>query len=131
MTTFKSISPAIARIEDAVLARVAIDGEDSLPDSVMTLPVDEMWPQCNILARYAPHLLRQASDLRVFQSDEDLTLDPCLDYFEVEGLSSEVRERLTRVRPISIVSCYAPYALHPKSKLRFVFKRVRQNEWRE
>ena len=36
--------------------------------------------------------------------DESLALDPQLDYQSVEGLSSEVRERLARVRPTSIVS---------------------------
>lgn len=37
--------------------------------------------------------------------DESLALDPLLDYSTVEGLSSEVRERLVKVRPNSIVSC--------------------------
>ena len=36
--------------------------------------------------------------------DEALALDPHLDYATIEGLSSEVRERLARVRPTSIVS---------------------------
>lgn len=36
--------------------------------------------------------------------DESLALDPLLDYSTVEGLSSEVRERLVKVRPSSIVS---------------------------
>jgi tRNA U34 5-carboxymethylaminomethyl modifying enzyme MnmG/GidA len=49
------------------------------------------------------HLQRQASDLQVFQDDEDLLLHPDLDYSNVEGLSSEVKERLGKVRPVSIV----------------------------
>lgn len=36
--------------------------------------------------------------------DEMLTLDPQMDYAEVQGLSSEVRERLFKVRPTTIVS---------------------------
>jgi tRNA uridine 5-carboxymethylaminomethyl modification enzyme len=36
--------------------------------------------------------------------DETLTLDPCIDYNVVTGISSEVRERLFAVRPTSIVS---------------------------
>ena len=55
-------------------------------------------------AIYSSHLRRQAADLRVFMEDESLALDPHLDYSNVEGLSSEVRERLANVRPTSIVS---------------------------
>ena len=35
--------------------------------------------------------------------DETLLIDPKLDYETVTGLSNEVRERLKRVRPASIV----------------------------
>ena len=55
-------------------------------------------------AVYSMHLRRQEADLRLFMEDESLVLDPHLDYSAVEGLSSEVRERLARVRPTSIVS---------------------------
>ena len=55
-------------------------------------------------AVYSSHLRRQAADLRVFMEDESLALDPHLDYSSVEGLSSEVKERLANVRPTSIVS---------------------------
>ena len=53
---------------------------------------------------YSSHLRRQEADLKVFMEDESLALDPQLNYESVEGLSSEVRERLARVRPTSIVS---------------------------
>ncbi|KII84851.1 hypothetical protein PLICRDRAFT_117407 [Plicaturopsis crispa FD-325 SS-3] len=50
-------------------------------------------------ALYTPHLARQSADLRAFLSDTALALDPHTDYTSVPGLSSEVRERLGRVRP--------------------------------
>lgn len=40
----------------------------------------------------------------MFMEDESLALDPHLDYATVQGLSSEVCERLARARPTSIVS---------------------------
>ena len=42
--------------------------------------------------------------------DESLMLDPDMDYNAVEGLSSEVRERLGKVRPgtIASISLYQP-----------------------
>lgn len=79
-TALLPLIPALRTFSPAILARVAIDGT------------------------YAPHLRRQAQDLRVFNADEALLLDPGLDYAKVWGLSEEVRERLGRVRPASIVS---------------------------
>jgi len=55
-----------------------------------------------IEARYDPFLCRQEADLREFGTDESLNLDPHLDYNAVEGLSSELRERLKYLRPTSI-----------------------------
>ena len=49
-------------------------------------------------------MYRQDADVRLFRADENLQLQPTLDYAEVAGLSSEERERLTLVRPASIVS---------------------------
>jgi tRNA U34 5-carboxymethylaminomethyl modifying enzyme MnmG/GidA len=72
--------PALAHVDPLVLARVHIDG------------------------RYDAHLRRQAADVRAFQDDEGLVLDPLMDYSVVEGLSLEVKERLARVRPTNIVS---------------------------
>ena len=40
----------------------------------------------------------------MFLKDEDLVLSPHLNYEAIEGLSSEVREKLSRLRPTSIVS---------------------------
>lgn len=36
--------------------------------------------------------------------DESFTLDPQMDYNAVDGLSSEVKEKLAKVRPATIVS---------------------------
>lgn len=35
--------------------------------------------------------------------DESLLLDPQMDYSEIAGLSSEVKEKLFSVRPVTIV----------------------------
>lgn len=52
---------------------------------------------------YHPHLVRQEADLRVFREDEGFALNPDMDYDAVPALSAEVREKLKRVRPTSIV----------------------------
>lgn len=53
--------------------------------------------------RYNPFLRRQEADLKVFHEDEDLILDPHMDYSGVAGISSEVKEKLAVVRPTTIV----------------------------
>ena len=59
-----------------------------------------------MIGRYNSHLRRQEADLRKFMDDENLALDPQIDYNTINGLSSEVKERLFTVRPASIVSVF-------------------------
>ena len=69
-----------------------------------------IWPQLDALspaiaeqveadALYAGYLDRQAADVAAFRRDEALELDPAIDYAGVGGLSTEAREKLSRVRP--------------------------------
>jgi tRNA U34 5-carboxymethylaminomethyl modifying enzyme MnmG/GidA len=76
--------------------------------------------------RYAAHLRRQDADVRLFLAEESLRLQPTLDYAQVAGLSSEECERLTRVRPASIVSSCSIYT----PDLSDVHGRVRRNGWK-
>jgi tRNA uridine 5-carboxymethylaminomethyl modification enzyme len=72
-----------------------------------------IWPELNALSReareqieidtlYAGYLERQALDVEAFRRDEDLRLDPDLDYARVGGLSNEVREKLCAARPVTL-----------------------------
>ena len=58
--------------------------------------------QVEIDAAYAGYLDRQAADVAAFRRDEDLERPGQLDYAEVGGLSNEVREKLTTVRPATL-----------------------------
>ncbi len=58
--------------------------------------------QLEIDALYAGYLERQALDVEAFKRDEDLRLDPALDYASVGGLSNEVREKLVAARPVTL-----------------------------
>jgi tRNA uridine 5-carboxymethylaminomethyl modification enzyme len=73
----------------------------------------EIWPelgawapevreQIEIDAAYAGYIGRQAADVAAFRKDEDLRLPAGLDYDKVGGLSGEVREKLSRVRPVTL-----------------------------
>jgi tRNA uridine 5-carboxymethylaminomethyl modification enzyme len=58
--------------------------------------------QVTVDAQYAVHLRRQSADIEAMRRDESLALAPDLDYEAVGGLSTEVRQKLTAVRPASI-----------------------------
>ena len=58
--------------------------------------------QIEIDAAYAGYLGRQQADVEAFRRDENLTLSPNLDYESVGGLSSEVREKLSQIRPVTL-----------------------------
>ena len=94
------VIPELASADSRLLARVEIDGKRS-----PLLPIHAF--QCiesnSPLGIYRQHLRRQERDVRMFMQDEALLLDARLDYSTIEGLSSEVRERLTAVKPATIV----------------------------
>ncbi|MFI4973777.1 MAG: tRNA uridine-5-carboxymethylaminomethyl(34) synthesis enzyme MnmG [Caulobacterales bacterium] len=65
------------------------------------------WPsavreQLEIDAAYAGYLGRQDADVEAFRRDEALVLPRDLDYQAVGGLSSEAREKLAAVRPLTL-----------------------------
>ena len=55
-----------------------------------------------IQALYAGYLDRQQADVAAFKKDEALKIDPDLDYCTLPELSNEMRERLSRARPVTL-----------------------------
>jgi tRNA uridine 5-carboxymethylaminomethyl modification enzyme len=58
--------------------------------------------QLEIDARYAGYLDRQDADILAFRRDEGLKLPADLDYAAVHGLSTEVRQKLSAIRPATL-----------------------------
>ncbi|MFN9033466.1 MAG: tRNA uridine-5-carboxymethylaminomethyl(34) synthesis enzyme MnmG [Alphaproteobacteria bacterium] len=58
--------------------------------------------QVEIDAAYSGYLDRQAADAEAFRRDESLRLPAGLDYAAVGGLSNEIREKLSTVRPLTV-----------------------------
>jgi tRNA uridine 5-carboxymethylaminomethyl modification enzyme len=83
--------PGLASFSPSVLARIEVEG------------------------LYALHVRRQEADLKAFMEDETLLLDPQMDYQLVKGLSSEVKEKLARVRPASIGAAKRIEGMTPSS----------------
>ncbi|THU98683.1 glucose-inhibited division protein A subfamily [Dendrothele bispora CBS 962.96] len=64
---------------------------------------------------YSASLFRQEADLKDFFHDENLLLDPQMDYGQVEGLSMEVKERLSLVKPTTIGAAKRMEGMTPSS----------------
>ena len=78
LTAFEAAWPAITRWSPAVREQVEID------------------------AGYASYLDRQAADAAALRREEDLQVPSDLDYAAIGGLSHEIREKLTLVRPLTL-----------------------------
>jgi tRNA uridine 5-carboxymethylaminomethyl modification enzyme len=72
-----------------------------------------IWPELGALSRtareqleidalYSGYLDRQAIDVDAFKRDENLRIDPDLDYSAIGGLSNEARQKLAAVRPVTL-----------------------------
>jgi len=58
--------------------------------------------QLEIQCKYAGYIKRQQQEIERQQANEAVTLSSKLDYNEVRGLSTEVREKLIRSQPETI-----------------------------
>ncbi|HZU91133.1 MAG TPA: FAD-dependent oxidoreductase, partial [Stellaceae bacterium] len=93
----------VARSAAELLAHPGID----LARLAAIWPELAAWPpdiaeQLEIDARYAGYLERQERDIAAYRRDEALSLPPDLDYAAIGGLSREVRDKLTRARPLTL-----------------------------
>ncbi|MCG8490513.1 MAG: tRNA uridine-5-carboxymethylaminomethyl(34) synthesis enzyme MnmG [Sneathiellales bacterium] len=75
--------------------------------------IHRIWPEtrsfdANILeqiainAQYAGYLDRQKADIAEFRKDESLLLPENLDYSQIGGMSAEVQQKLSEVRPATL-----------------------------
>ncbi len=89
-----------------VLAMLAYP-DVGLDDLVRVWPEIADWSpmareQIEIEAAYAGYLDRQRADAESLRKDEDLRLPADLDYRDIGSLSNEVREKLIRVKPLTL-----------------------------
>ncbi len=67
------------------------------------LPIDpQVQEQVQIQVKYAGYIDRQAEDIKRVKRQEETALPLDLDYTQVSGLSNEIKNKLTNVRPASL-----------------------------
>ena len=62
--------------------------------------------QVEVSIKYSGYVDRQAQGLKRFQKMENVTLPDDLDYGQINGLSREIKEKLSHVRPRSLGQAY-------------------------
>ena len=82
---------------------------DTLPAEVL----EQIPRQLEIEARYAGYIARQQKEIARNQRLRETVLPDSLDYSEVHGLSNEVREKLARIRPVSVGQAAAISGITP------------------
>ena len=63
---------------------------------------DDIRLQIETDARYAGYLDRQRADIEAFRRDEALALPANMDYLALEGMATEVRQKLAAARPVTL-----------------------------
>ncbi len=58
--------------------------------------------QIEIQALYTGYLERQEAEIKQFRKDESVKIPTEINFFEVDSLSNEVREKLNRIRPATL-----------------------------
>lgn len=89
--------------------------------------IEKIWPeaisqieikvknQIAINALYSSYLKRQERDLEIFRQDENIKIPLDLDYSDIQSLSSEAREKLTKFRPATIAAAFKIQGVTPAS----------------
>jgi tRNA uridine 5-carboxymethylaminomethyl modification enzyme len=83
-----------SHVTEAMVAAAA--GESITPASAAA------WEQAGILARYEGYIQREASQVDAARRRDHVLLAAELDYSAVTAMSSEAREKLTRIRPATL-----------------------------
>jgi tRNA uridine 5-carboxymethylaminomethyl modification enzyme len=69
--------------------------------------------QLEVDARYAAYVRRQEADVAALRRDESVPIPLDLDFAEIAGLSTEVRQKLGRHRPVTLAQAAATDGMTP------------------
>lgn len=84
---------------DVAGIREYLEGEDEL---LALLSSADIARQVDILAKYDGYIRRQLEEVERFAASENVLIPASVDYTRITSMSSEAREKLSRVRPRSL-----------------------------
>ncbi len=92
----RGIWPELGRLDTAIVGQLEIDG------------------------RYAEYVRRQSEDVAALRRDEAMRLPETMDYAALSGLSTEIRQKLERLRPATIAQASRIEGITPAALLLLV-----------
>jgi tRNA uridine 5-carboxymethylaminomethyl modification enzyme len=128
----RRLREAMASPSEARKAGIAIneDGKRRSAFEILSYPdmgwgeVTKLWPELDSIspdareqlaidAQYAVYLDRQMADIEAMRRDEQRDIPDDLDYDRIPGLSMELRQKLTQLRPQTIAQAQAMDGMTP------------------
>lgn len=89
-----------------LLRRPGVHYPQILELGVLSLDVEgidaAVWEEVEIQVKYSSYIQREREQVERFRKMEHIALPDSLDFSSLQGLSNEVREKLSRIRPVSI-----------------------------
>ena len=73
-----------------------------LPQNLRSRVPDEIWPVLETDIKYAGYLNRQAEQVARLSRQEDTPIPGDLDYQRIQGLKTEARQKLEKIRPVTL-----------------------------
>lgn len=56
------------------------------------------------IAKYEPYLKKQSADIKMFNDEENIKIPLDINFYEIDSLSTEVKEKLYKIKPLNIGS---------------------------
>jgi len=84
------------------LTRLPLIGAMTVDHDADERLIEQVLQQVSVQAKYSGYIERQKEEIERQRASEQTTLPANLDYTQVSGLSTEVRQRLTEVRPTTL-----------------------------
>jgi tRNA uridine 5-carboxymethylaminomethyl modification enzyme len=88
--------------------------------------IEKIWPeisaideatkkQIKIDASYKSYIKKQEVDIEIFRQDQNMKIPLDIDYYLIQSLSNEVREKLSKARPANIAAAFKISGITPAS----------------
>lgn len=81
---------------------------------------DKTKSQIAIEAMYKPYLKRQDEDILILRNDENIKIPLEIDYNKIQSLSLEVREKLSKARPVSVGAALRIQGITPAAMMAVI-----------